>query len=421
LFLEKGRAMRQVASPRRRTVLLATLTAGALALGGCGGSGDVASDKPPLRIGISLSLTGNFADPGKAAQRGYELWADTANAKGGVLGRTVTLKIIDDGSEPDQAAANYEKLITTDKVDLVLGPFSSKLTIPSSQVAAKHGYAFIEPAGGSPKVFEQKLNNLFFVQPAPVDQQGAVFANYILSLPKVNRPKSAAYPALDDPFAQPIANRVRELFEAAGITTVFAHTYAADSDLKPVMTSMAAARPDVVIAATQSEDGYAVVKELVQIRWAPRWLYVANGANSPVEFPANVGKDNVNGIFTSGDWFPGSNASGSATFVGAYLKKYGGSTSQIDNTSVEAYSAGLLIEQVATKTGRIDNATIISTLHSGTWPTPVGDLSWDANGAPIGSYILFQWIDGKLQSIYPPGRAQHQPNTKPLPWIKTTP
>jgi branched-chain amino acid transport system substrate-binding protein len=403
----------------RRSRLLAVLVGAALALGGCGSAdGDSTGQKPPLTIGISLSLTGDFADPGKAAKRGYDLWAETANAEGGLLGRKVVLKIVDDGSEPDRAAANYERLITEDRVDLVLGPYSSKLTLPSSQVAARHGYAFIEPAGGGPKVFAQKLNNLFFVQPAPTVQQGAVFARYILSLPPAKRPKTAAYAVLDDPFSQPIAAHVRELFEAGGIKTVFEQTYAEGADLTAVMTKVAAARPDVVIAATQSEDGYAAVRALVHLRWAPRWLYVANGANSPVEFPAKVGAANVDGIFTSGDWFPGSNASGSAAFVGAYLKKYGGQAGEIDNTSVEAYSGGLLLQQVAAKTGKIDNATIIRTLHSGSWLTPVGDLSWDAYGAPKGSYILLQWIDGKLQSVYPPGRAQNQPITDPLPWAR---
>jgi branched-chain amino acid transport system substrate-binding protein len=402
-----------------RTGIFTGLVAVAVVLGGCGtDQGSSASENSPLTIGISLSLTGNFADPGKAAQRGYELWADSANAEGGILGRNVVLKIVDDASLPDRAADNYEKLISTDKVDLVLGPYSSKLTIPSSQVVARHGYAFVEPAGGAPKVFEQNLNNLFFVQPAPTVQQGGVFAEYVLSRPVAERPKTAAYTILDDPFSQPIAAFVRDRFERAGIKTVFSHTYAEGADLAPVMAKVAAARPDVLVAATQSEDGYAAVRALVALRWAPHWLYFTNGANSPVEFPAKVGVTNVDGIFTSGDWFPGSNTSGSATFVGAYLSKYGGSAGEIDNTSVEAYSAGLLLQQVAAKTNTLDNAAIIKALHEGTWLTPVGDLSWDATGAPKGSYILMQWIDGKLQSIYPPGRAQNKATTARLPWAK---
>ncbi len=381
---------------------------------GCG------SKHPPLTVGISLSLTGDLSDPGAAAQRGYELWADTANANGGVLGRRVSLKILDDASLPDRAAANYEKLIAEDKVDLVMGPFSSKLTIPSSQVAARHGYAFVEPAGGAPAVFEQRLGNLFFVQPAPAVQQGAVFGQYILSLPAGKRPKTAAYTVLDDPYTAPLAASVREMFEKAGIKTVFAHTYAQRADLQPIMKEVASADPDVLFAAAQNEDGYATVNSLVRLRWAPTWLFLANGAGSPLNFPAKVGAANVNGIFTSGDWFPTTSASGNSTFVNEYLTKYGGQPSEVDNTSVEAYSAGLLLEQVAAKTGRIDNATIIATLHQGTWLTPVGDLSWDAYGSPKGSFILFQWIDGKLQSVYPGGWAQRAAITTRLPWASST-
>jgi branched-chain amino acid transport system substrate-binding protein len=408
---------KQVAGWCGRTRIAASLvTAMLLAGAGVGCS----PQKPPLTIGISLSLTGDLADPGAAAKRGYELWADTANANGGVLSRKVSLKIIDDSSLPERAAANYEKLIVNDKVDIVLGPFSSKLTIPSSQVAAKHGYAFVEPAGGAPKVFGQRLNNLFFVQPAPAVQQGGVFGQYILSLPAGKRPKTAAFIVIDDPFTAPLAAFVREMFERAGIETVFAHTYPRGADLLPIMKKLASTHPDVLVAATLNEDGYAAVNTLVRLRWAPAWLYLANGANSPVEFPAKVGAANVNGIFTSGDWFPSTSASGSSTFVYEYLKKYGGQPDEIDNTSVEAYSAGLLIEQVAAKTGRIDNATIIKTLHQGTWLTPVGDLSWDATGAPKGSYILFQWIDGKLQSVYPSGWAQRVATTTRLPWAGKT-
>jgi branched-chain amino acid transport system substrate-binding protein len=381
---------------------------------GCG------TKNPPLTVGISLSLTGDLADPGAAAKRGYELWADTANANGGVLGRRVSLTILDDASLPDRAAANYEKLIAEDKVDLVMGPFSSKLTIPSSQVAARHGYAFVEPAGGAPAVFEQRLGNLFFVQPAPAVQQGAVFGQYILSLPAGKRPKTAAYTVLDDPYTAPLAANVREMFEKAGIKTVYAHTYAHGADLQPVMTQVAAARPDVLFAAAQNEDGYATVNNLVRLRWAPTWLYLANGANSPLAFPAKVGAANVNGIFTSGDWFPTTSASGNSTFVNEYLAKYGGQPNEVDNTSVEAYSAGLLLEQVAAKTGRIDNDTIIETLHQGTWLTPVGDLSWDAYGSPKGTFILVQWIDGKLQSVYPDGWAQRAAITTRLPWASST-
>jgi branched-chain amino acid transport system substrate-binding protein len=399
---------------RRATALLAV---SALTLTACGNSANSGKAPTTLTIGISLSLTGDFADSGKAAQRGYQLWANTVNAKGGVLNRKVQLKIVDDASSPNQVVSNYQNLITRDHVDLVFGPFSSLLTIPSSVVVNRYKYAFIEPAGGGPQVFSQNLHNLFFVQPAPTVQSGMVFADYILSLPADQRPKTAAYPSLDDPFASPIADAIRKRFEAAGIKTVYNAVYPAETtDLTPIIAKVAAANPDVVVAGTQSLDAYGDVRAMIQLKWAPKWLYLSNGANDPLNFPDKVGAASTEGIFSSGDWFPGSTATGSAAFAAAYTKAYGGTVNQIDSTSAEAYSAGMLVEEVAAKTGKIDNATIISTLHSGTWPTLEGDLSWDSSGAPQGSYLLEQWIGGTLQAVYPASRAKHAPVSEPLAW-----
>jgi branched-chain amino acid transport system substrate-binding protein len=180
-------------------------------------------------------------------------------------------------------------------------------------------------------------------------------------------------------------------------------------DYSSIMAKVATAKPDVLVGGTQSEDAYGQVKSLIQLKFSPQFMFLSNGANSPVEFPDKVGAANTSGIMSSGDWFPGSTAAGSADFATAYTKAYGGTVDQIDNTSAEAYAVGQVIEAVATKTGKIDNKTIISTLHSGTWPTLLGDLSWDASGAPNGSFHLVQWQGGKLVSVFPAGTAAAKP------------
>ena len=386
-----------------------------LALTACASSSDNPSPgksgtTAPLVIGASVSLTGDFADSGKAVKAGYDLWAATVNAKGGILGRQVQFKIVDDTSSPTQVVTNYQNLINRDKVDLVFGPFSSLLTVPASQVAKRYGYAFLEPAGGGPAVFAQKLTNLFFVQPAPVVKSGDVFADWVLSLPPASRPKTAAYAELDDPFASPIAESIRTRFEAAGIRTVYKQVYPAETqDFSAIMAKVAAAKPDVLVSGTQSDDAYGQVKSLVQLKFSPQFMFMSNGANSPLEFPTKVGPTNVNGIMSAGDWFPGSTATGSADFTDAYIKANGGTADTIDNSTAEAYATGQLIEAVAKQTGKIDNATIISTLHSGSWPTLLGDLSWDAYGAPAGSFHLIQWQGGKLVPVYPAGIAKATP------------
>jgi branched-chain amino acid transport system substrate-binding protein len=387
-----------------------TFALGACASGSSGSTGSAPHSSAPLVIGASISLTGDFADSGKAVERGYQLWAKEVNAKGGILGRQVTMKLVDDASSPTQVVSNYQNLINRDKVNLVFGPFSSLLTVPASQVAKRYGYAFLEPAGGGPAVFAQNLNNLFFVQPAPVVKSGDVFADWVLSLPAAQRPKTAAYTELDDPFATPIAENIRKRFEAAGIKTVYKQVYPAETqDFSAIMSKVVAARPDMLVGGTQNEDAYAQVKTLVQLKFNPKFMFLSNGANSPLEFPSKVGSANTQGIMSAGDWYPGSTAAGSADFTTAYIKAYGGTADTIDNSSAEAYACGQVLEALAAKTGSLDNAKIISTLHQGSWPTLLGNLSWTANGEPSGNFNLIEWQGGKLVPVYPAAAGRPAP------------
>jgi len=399
------------------TRLAVFLVSAALLAAVAGQAASARSTAGPIKIGISLSLSGDFSDSGKAAQRGYKLWASTVNEKGGVLGRKVQLVIRDDTSSPTQAQTNYQTFITKDKVDLVFGPFSTLLSAPSAAVANRYGYAFIEPAGGGPAVFQEKLHNVFFTQPAPVLQSGDVFAKFLLSLPKSQRPKTAAYPSLDDPFSSPVADEVRSQLEKGGVKTVYKTIYPSETtDMGPVIQKVASKHPDAVIGGTQNGDAYAQVKAMVQQKFSPKFLFLTNGPNDPAEFPSKVGKKNVNGIFATGDWFPQEHSFGNAAFVKAYVKAYGGSAQTIDPTSAEAYAAGQLVQAVAAKTKSVDNKTIISTLHSGTWKTVEGNLRWNSIGEPQGSDLLVEWINGKLYPVYPKSLALHKPVVPKPAW-----
>ena len=239
---------------------------------------------------------------------------------------------------------NYESLINEDHVDLVFGPVSSLLTVPAARVAARYGYAFIEPAGGAPTVFALHLHNLFLSQPAPVLDLGVSFADYILSLPPGQRPKTAAYSSVDNPFASPVVEVVRQRLQAAGIKTVLDQTYPAEqADLGPVVARVVAVKPDLVVDGTQGEDGYETIRDFVQQKFSPKILFMPNDASDPVNFPAQVGLGNVDGIFTADDWSPMASRPGNADFIKAYLAAYGGTASQIDPTSAEAYACGQLL------------------------------------------------------------------------------
>jgi branched-chain amino acid transport system substrate-binding protein len=393
-----------------RSLAVAALLAGALLLTPAAGAGG-----GTITVGISLSLSGDFSDPGKAAMRGYQLWADVVNAHGGLLGRKVKLKIVDDTSSPNQVVTNYQTLITKNKVDFVFGPFSTLLSAPAATVANRYHYAFIEPAGGGPAVFGEKLHNVFFTQPAPVLNSADVFAQYILSLPKSIRPKTAAYPSLDDPFSSPIADRVRSILEKHGIKTVYKTIYPSENaDMTPIVEKVAAKKPDLVVGGTQSSDAYAQVKAMVQLKFSPKFLFFSNGPNDPAEFPSKVGAKNVNGIFSTGDWFPDAKNPGNGAFVSEYAKKYG--KGAIDPTSAEAYAAGQVLSAAVRHTKSTDNGKIIDALHKGSWPTVEGTLRWNSIGEPQGSDLLVEWVNGKLVPVYPKSVALHAPLAPKPPW-----
>ena len=399
---------------RRSRWLAAIAVLAVAALGVATGVSAKTTAAAPIKIGISLSLSGDFSDPGKAVKRGYDLWAAYVNSHGGILGRQVQLKIVDDASNPNQAVTNYQTLITRDKVDLVFGPFSSLLTGPSASVANRYGYAFLEPAGGGPKVFALKLPNLFFVQPAPVVKCGDTFVEWLSTLPKSAQPKTASYASLDDPFASPIADAMQAMLQKAGVKTVFKTIYPAETtDLTPIVAKAIAPKPDMIVGGTQAGDGYALVKALVQAKFSPNFLFEANGPNSPGEFPNKVGASNTEGIFSASDWFPKAKTYQNPYFVKEFLKAYGGTADGIDPGSAEAFAVGQVAQRVIQKVG-LNNAKIIAALHKGSWPTVEGNLHWDAIGQPTGKFLLMEWIGGKLYPVLPKNVAIKKP-TYPKP------
>src|SRR5215210_4917888 len=237
--------------------LAPALAAAALVVAGCGGDdggggaggggGGDSANKTPIKIGASLPLTGDFSEPGKAAKQGYEVWQKTVNDKGGLLGRKVQIVIRDDASDQNTVVADYNALVSREKVNMLLGTFSSLLNLPASTVAERNRMLYVEPAGGAPELFDRGFKYLFFAQQATADKQGDVWADWVANLPDDQRPKTAAYPTLDDPFAQPTSEGIEKKLKAAGIETVYRETYTIDNpNLDGIANAIKSRKPDVV-------------------------------------------------------------------------------------------------------------------------------------------------------------------------------
>ena len=405
-----------------RPVLLtraAIVTAfGLTSLSACGsssGGGATAQTGTPITIGVSVSLTGDFSGDGKALVQGYDLWAKDENAKGGLLGHKVTMKYVDDASSTQQVVTNYQTLITQDKVALVFGPFSSLLTIPASTVTDRFGYAFPEPAGGGPSVFNRGLHSLFFVQPAPVSDNLVSFTQWVLSLPAAQRPATAAYATSDDPFTQPQVDRARALLEAGGVKTVTSHVYPAETtDWTPLAQQVINANADVVILGTQEPDGVAFIKAFQQQHYNPKAMIETGGPDQGKDFSDKVGAANTAGVMVPAGWWASAKTLANAAFVAGFIAKNGGAAGDIPQDSAEAYSVGQVVDQAATKAFSIANSSLITAMHSGTFQTIQGPMAFDSTGKPNGATFLVQWQNGATVPVYPVALAAAPP-TYPKP------
>jgi branched-chain amino acid transport system substrate-binding protein len=390
-----------------RGTVLAVAGALALVAVGCGGDdgGTAAEDAggKPIKIGASLPLTGEFSEPGKAAKQGYELWRDMVNEKGGLLGRQVELVVKDDASNQNTVVADYNALISRDRVDLLLGTFSSLLNLPASAVAERNRMLYVEPAGGNPDIFNRGFKFIFFSQQATADHQGDVWARYVAELPASKRPKTAAYPTLDDPFTQPTSEGIEKILSDAGVKTVYRKTYTADTtNFDSIANSVKASNADLVVAGTQFEDGVGFLRALRKVGFAPKWLYQTNAPSFGDQYARGVGVENTEGVFYAVSHSEEAKTPGNEEFVAKYKEVFG--NQPVPEDAADAFAAGEVLQATveANKTiERKDQLKLADWLRQNTVDTILGPLSWNENGSPKGEFLIGQWQDGKAEVVLP--------------------
>lgn len=387
---------------------IACVGAVALMLTACSSSGSKSAgagsrgSTAPIKIGVSLSLSGDFSADGKAFQQGYQLWAADINAKGGLLGRQVKLDIVNDASSPVQVATNYQKLISVDHVDLVFGPFSTLLTKAASQVVNRYGYAFVEGAGGGPSVFTLGLHNVFDVS-LPVANNLISFAKWIAAMPAASRPQTAAYATQDDPFTAPQLDAARAILEPAGVRTVYNKVYPSETtDYGPIAAGIISAKADIVLTGTLLPDVTAFVKQFVQQNYNPKAFIATAGPDQGTQFVSNVGANHTEGIMVPNGWYPTETTPGNAAMVAEYIKAYGGDASGVSSDIPEAYSVGEVTAQAVTEIGSVDQSKLIAELHSGTYDSVQGKVKFDSTGQNTDAFsYVFQWQKNALVPFQP--------------------
>ena len=398
--------------PSARTFRLVAMIAASAAVAACGLSSESSNallagpSGKPITIGISLPLygpqqAGGFAPDGQATQRGYELWASDVNSHGGLLGRPVKLIILNDKGDPPTDAKNYETLITQDHVDLTLAPFSSLLTAgAAAQVTERHGYVLAAGSAAAPTVYGLHDHYLFSTN-VPATDEMLPFAQWLVA--QTAHPVTAAYPMVNDPFADPPVQTARTFLTKRGVKDVYRQTYPANVTTRALVADaqqVAKKKPAMVfLGSVAVSTVQAFMKGFQLANWAPKYFIASSGPDQGASFLGAVGISAAVGAMVPNGWSGNYPNALSHVMVQDYIAKYGGTAGDINADVAEAYSAGQVEAAAVKATHSLDQQTMINWLHTNTVQTVVGSVKFDASGkntdALKGSALIFQWQPGQ--------------------------
>lgn len=381
----------------------------------------------PIRIGVSLPLTGVFAIAGQKHRDGYQFWANLLNKdrKRQLLGRPVELVISDNRSDTETTVAQLERFISENQVDLLFGTFSSKLTFPASAAAEKARMVYPVPAGGALKIWERGFQHIFYFQQAAAEAVGQAPIDALVRARDARRIKPAEFPAsvgivhADDFFSNAAAAGLAGdgalapgVLKTAGMSLAFRQKWPEGfTDWITLANSLKGKKPDLVMACTASpEEAIQLVRALRTVRYSPSGLYISQG--SQTEFKQAVG-DAANGILTHAAWHAAAPYQGllagekysNQQFQKDFQAEY---KREPDEDEAIPFAVCQGMEQAVRAVGATDNAKLRAWLAARTRAEPVrtvlGDFSWDKRGLPVNrSFLVLQWQNNKLEFVGPQG------------------
>ena len=346
----------------------------------------VAEAQKPIRIGTSVAQTGAYAALGQNQLRGYKLCVKHLNDKGGVLGRKLVLVVHDDGSDPATAVRLYEKLITQDKVKLVLGPYTGPITDAVADVTEKHKMPMVAPSAGATSIYRKGRKFIFSMQP-------------------------------------PAEFRLEGLIDLAakkGLQVVFVDAYPLETtDFSTILTNVRAANPDVLGGATRFDDAVAITRQMKALNVNPRMVGLTTGVDLP-KFYEVLGRD-AEFVYGVAPWVPelvGVRAGGlipiarqypgAREFVESYKKEFPGADPSYQ--SAQGYGGCQILVEAIRRAGSLNSEKLRDAILKMNHNTVFGAFRVDHDGVQVAhKMLLFQWQDGKKVIVWPEELGSEKP------------
>jgi branched-chain amino acid transport system substrate-binding protein len=384
---------------------------GALALAAAALATGVASEaQDPIRIGASLSLTGTYAKLGKNQHEGYRLCQKDLNAKGGLLGRKVEFVVYDDQSMPPTGVRLYEKLITEDKVDAVMGPYSSPITEAVANVTEKYKKVMVSPLAATTSIFKKNRRYIFMViSPAEAYLEGLV------DMAARRRLKTVAVVNEDTLFSKAAAAGAVDLAKKKGLQVVFTEAYPkGNTDFSALLTKIKATNADVIAAATYFDDAVALTRQMKELDVNPKMYGVTVGGDLP-EFYDTL-KGSAEYIYGATQWEPVLNYPGNKEWFESYKAEFKHEPSY---HSAAGYAGCLIYAEGAKRAGSIDADKVREQLLKLETRTIFGDYKVDKDGYQLAhKMVTFQWQKERKVVVWPDDLAQGKILFPTPPWTQ---
>lgn len=393
-----SRKTAEAAGLKRRTLVQAAAVApAALAFPAL-----VRAQAAPVRIGYTMARTGPWTTGAQVSQEpNYLLWAEQQNAAGGlnVKGQRRLIELVssDDRSDIETCVRSYEKLMGSDKVDLILAPWGSNANFAVAPLATRFGYPLLGPTALSRRLIEMKLPYFFSLlqQPAPM-------MNALVDMLKANGVKSIATIYVDDLFGLENYAALKVALQGSGISLVEDKSYPLGvKDLSPVLRSMKDKNPDAFIGLTYPPDTILASRQAKEIGFNPKFFYASVG--TAFQLYRNVMGAGAEGVLGMGSW-NSKTSPGAKAYFDAHVKKFG-AQKEPDRWASGATWAGMEILTAAVAKVGLDRKALRDYIAKTEHDTILGKIRFAGSENTGTPGTVGQWQKGEFEVVWPKANA----------------
>lgn len=370
--------------------------------------------KTSITFGIAVSLSGRYALLGRQVLEGLECYVRDVNAAGGLLLKhdgkrlPVTLVVEDDESNESRIRSLIEKLIREDRVDILIGPYGSGLTLAAAEIADTLQYVLWNHSGSSDEIFECNLSSVVgLLTPA------SLYLCAILDLVKTLDPsaKRVALFSAKTGFAADMAAGAVSWIKREGYTLTLHHSYASGlEDFRPLLGPVKDDPPDIFLSVGRVEDDILLGRQLRELK--PRIKAAGLVVAAISRFKAALGEQ-ADGFFAPSQWEPQVRYAvdyglTEEQFLTHYLKS---ATVPIDYPAAQGYAAGVVVQRCVEEVGTLDQHALRAAAGRLQCTTFYGPYAIDPQTGRQRAHPLLvtQWQRGRKEIVWPREVAEAQP------------